>query len=72
MANTHPVKILVPNGQIDIIQGWVDQGLFASVTAFCTSAVEKQIEAQTRLIAQRSEVSEGEKTATAQSVKSTS
>lgn len=46
MTNTKAVKIMVPNGQISIIQEWVDQGKFSSVSAFCMTAVEKEIERQ--------------------------
>lgn len=49
MVNTKAVKIMVPTGQISIIQEWVDQGIFASVTAFCMTAVEKEIERQKEL-----------------------
>lgn len=60
MANTKQVKIMVPAGQVDIIQKWVDEGKFASVTAFCTSAVEKQIEVQVKLMAQLKTIDENE------------
>jgi len=49
MANTKQVKIMIPQGQIAIIQQWVDEGKFASITSFCTVAVEKQIDYQREL-----------------------
>jgi hypothetical protein len=51
MSNTKQVKIMVPEGQIATIQQWVDECRFASVTTFCTTAVEKQIDHQKELAA---------------------
>ncbi len=49
MSNTRPIKIMIPEGQVSLIQEWVDAGLFASVTAFCTIAVENKIVAERTL-----------------------
>ena len=54
MANTRPVKIMIPGGQYDVIEEWVREGMYASVTTFCTAAVEKQIDYQRELAARQS------------------
>ena len=50
MAKTRAVKIMIPEEQLLQIQKWVDTGKFASISSFCTTSVEKEIERQKKLI----------------------
>lgn len=50
MAKTRAVKVMIPEEQLMQIQKWVDIGKFASVSSFCMTSVEKEIERQKKLI----------------------
>lgn len=50
MSNTKVVKVSIPIGQYQIIEKWVADGLFTSVTTFCNNSVEKEIERQKDLM----------------------
>lgn len=46
MANTRPVKIMVPRAQHELLQEWVAEGKYASVAAFCNEAISAYINSQ--------------------------
>lgn len=49
MANTKAAKIMIPTGQLALIQKWVDVGNYASVAAFCNEAISHYINYQKEL-----------------------